>query len=144
MTPIPTLTVERHSPSGLARALRRPLGLALALPLALALLACAPAPAEIADGDDPLAALKSPAPTSRYREPFWAQQSHRHTPLWRDALAFCKTGDNIARYPNCAHVRIVSFWDAPPPFPAPHFRAGDAGAAWQPPVLTEPSTEPPR
>ena len=114
----------------LGSALSSALGVTLAL--ALPLLACAPSAGEIADGPDPLAALKSPAPTARYREPFWAQQSHRGTPVWKSALAFCRDeGRDRARFPNCAHVTVVSFWEAPPPFPEPRFQFGDVPAVRQ-------------
>ena len=125
--------------------------LGVTVALALPLLACAPSAGEIADGPDPLAALKSSAPTALYREPFWAQQSHRRTPVWKSALAFCAAeGRDRARFPNCAHVTIVSYWDAPPPLPAPRFQFGDVPAVQQwerelaagdpahPPLPTEP------
>lgn len=122
------------------------LGFASAVVLALPLLACAPSAGEIADGADPLAALKSPAPTARYREPFWAQHSHRGTPLWKSALAFCRTeGRDRRLFPNCAHVQIVSYWEAPPPFPAPHFQFGDVPAVrrWERDVAAGDPAHPP-
>jgi len=97
--------------------------------------ACTPSPQVIADAGDPLKALRSHAPTTRYREEFWAEQSHKKTPAWREALAFCRDeGRDEARYPNCASVRIVTFWDTPPPFPQPpsyHFGDVQGVREWE-------------
>ena len=108
------------------RRLLLPLFILLALAAALG---CQPTPAEIADGDDPLAALRASAPTSRYKEPFWSEHCHRGNVTWQDALAFCRTeGKDAVRYPNCQHVRIVARWEEPPRFPAPAHRFGDVPA----------------
>lgn len=99
--------------------------LLLSLALAAAL-ACSPDPAEIADGADPLAALRASAPTSRFKEPYWSEQCYRKSAAWKAALAFCRgEGQDPARFPNCQHVRIVSRWDEPLRLPPPSFHFGD-------------------
>ena len=83
----------------------------------LPLLACTATPQEIADGGDPLAALGASAASARYATPFWAEQAHHKSSLWAEARHFC-AGRDERTYPNCHPVRLVTYWEAPPPFPA--------------------------
>jgi hypothetical protein len=125
---------------------RRPpflVSIALAPLLLAAALGCQPSPAEVADGDDPLAALRATAATSRYKEPYWAEQCHRGNVTWQDALAFCRgEGKDETRYPNCDHVRIVALWDEPPPMPEGFLRSGDAPALHLPVLPSTPGERP--
>jgi len=66
---------------------------------ALALIGgCAkPTPEQVADGDNPLAALAVSAETHRYTESYWTEQyradsAGRPSP-WKQALAYCGTND---------------------------------------------------
>jgi len=70
---------------------------------------------QVADGDDPLAALAVSAETHRYTEPYWIEQFHadsagRPSP-WKQALAYCGTSDAPrpglnahGNKPNCGAV----------------------------------------
>ena len=122
-------------------AMLRSLLLLLSLP---ALLACGRSPQQLADGPDPLAALGSPAASHRYTVPFWAKEAHGKSTLWESAKRFC-TGRDEAAYPNCHAVRVVTFWETPPPFPRLPVRSvgdllGEAAAAS--PVSPAPPTSP--
>ena len=89
------------APRARARAIRHPHTLA-ALAGAAALAAGAacrptpPTPQQVADGDDPVAALTSSTPSTRYTQGYWLEQMRadsagRPSP-WRRALAYC--GEN--------------------------------------------------
>ena len=70
----------------------------------------------------PLSSLGSAAASSRFGAPFWAEQAHRHTSVWRRAIASC-AARREARYPNCSTVRLIARWEDPPPLPPlPAFR----------------------
>jgi hypothetical protein len=72
--------------------------------------------------ETPLSSLASAASSPSFGAPFWAEQAHRHTSAWRQALAYC-AGRNGARFPNCNTVHLVARWeDPPPPPPLPAFR----------------------
>lgn len=66
---------------------------------------------EVANGDDPLAALTVMAPTSRYRTAFWRQQSDSNTTLWRQAKEYCEKNGVTpqGQKPNCGAVAAVSY-----------------------------------
>ena len=82
---------------------------ALAL-LALATLLAAgcgqPTAEELANGGDPLTALRSPVRSARYDGSFWNREAVQSTPLWQDAVAYCRTPGNSAA-PNCQTVGLV-------------------------------------
>jgi hypothetical protein len=91
--------------------------------LALALASCKPSAEAIADGDDPLAALATPAASARYDGPFWTREAHRDSRTWQAARAFCEQARERA-LPNCHAVQLVERWEGPwrmgtlPPLPA--------------------------
>ena len=81
--------------------------------------ACAPSPDALANGDDPLAALRSAAPSTRYTAGYWYAQARADSAgRWRRATAYC--GEENAppgleadgARPNCravwsAHFRLA-------------------------------------
>ena len=78
--------------------------------------ACAPSPDAAANGDDPLAALRSTAPSARYTAGYWYEQARSDSAgRWRQATAYC--GDEQARpgleadgaRPNCRAVWSAHF-----------------------------------
>lgn len=85
------------------------LRLTLNLVVSLALfVGCTPSSEELADGDDPIAALSSTAQSSRYGMKYWSEQRDGETEVWADALAFCEPAE-AADYPNCKTVRTTRF-----------------------------------
>jgi len=88
--------------------MRLPLRPFLAL-VALALVSggCGKPSAEaLANGDDPLASLRSPVRSARYDGAFWNREAIQSTDLWQDAVAYCRTPGNSAA-PNCQTVGLV-------------------------------------
>ncbi len=70
----------------------------------VALLAgCAPRPQDVADGDDPIKALASSAPSTRYQGPYWVEQRRTKSDVWQQAVAYC-TPERVREYPNCQPV----------------------------------------
>lgn len=67
---------------------------------------CSPSPEDVANGDDPIAALESTAQSSRYGLNYWVEQRDQKTETWSKALAFCEPPEH-ANYPNCQTVREV-------------------------------------
>lgn len=67
---------------------------------------CSPSPEDVANGDDPIAALTSTARSSRYGLNYWVEQRDRKTETWSQALAFCEPPEH-ANYTNCETVREV-------------------------------------
>lgn len=65
-----------------------------------------PSAEELANGDDPLAALRSPVRSARYDGAFWNREAVQSTDLWQDAVAYCRTPGNSAA-PNCQTVGLV-------------------------------------
>ena len=86
----------------------RSLALAAILAVTAGLLgACSKATAEeLANGDDPLAALRSPVRSARYDGAFWNREAVQDTRLWHDAVDYCRTPGNSAA-PNCQTVGLV-------------------------------------
>ena len=86
----------------------RPFALAAVMALAAGLLGgCGKATAEdLANGDDALAALRSPVRSARYDGAFWNREAVQSTDLWQDAVAYCRTPGNSAA-PNCQTVGLV-------------------------------------
>ena len=65
-----------------------------------------PSAEDLANGDDALAALRSPVRSARYDGAFWNREAVQSTPLWQDAVAYCRTPGNSAA-PNCQTVGLV-------------------------------------
>ena len=65
-----------------------------------------PSAEELANGDDPLTALRSPVRSARYDGSFWNREAVQSTHLWLDAVAYCRTPGNSAA-PNCQTVGLV-------------------------------------
>jgi hypothetical protein len=86
----------------------RSLALAALVTLAAGLLGgCGKATAEdLANGDDALAALRSPVRSARYDGAFWNREATEDTRLWHDAVDYCRTPGNSAA-PNCQTVGLV-------------------------------------
>ena len=79
-----------------------------ALGLAAVLLAgCGqPSAEDLANGEDPLTALRSPVRSARYDGAFWNREAVQSTDLWQNAVAYCRTPGNSAA-PNCQTVGLV-------------------------------------
>jgi hypothetical protein len=84
----------------------RPIVATLGL-VALLLAGCGqPSAEDLANGDEPLAALRSPVRSARYDGAFWNREAVQSTDLWQDAVAYCRTPGNSAA-PNCQTVGLV-------------------------------------
>ena len=85
-----------------------PHGMRLALALLAAIFAgCGqPTAEELANGGDPLAALRSPVRSARYDGAFWNREARQETDLWQEAVGYCRTAGN-AGAPNCQIVGLV-------------------------------------
>lgn len=103
--------------------------------LALALASCRPSAEAIADGEDALAALASPAQSARYDGPYWTREAHRNSPSWQAAKAFCRKSRD-RELPNCHAVRLVERWEEP-------LRSSGIGAPAALPALPPPPPPPP-
>jgi hypothetical protein len=108
------------------RAARAGLGRAGWVALAVALASCRPSAEAIADGEDPLAALATPAESARYDGPFWVREAHRDSRIWRAAKGFCAKARGRG-LPNCHAVDLVERWEEP-------LRLGEPGT----PALLQP------
>ena len=75
-------------------------------------MACGPSQEEIANGDNPIAALGSTVQSSRYGPAYWREQLQADSALWKEALAFCADSQR-ADYPNCQSVRSTEFIGKP-------------------------------
>jgi hypothetical protein len=66
---------------------------------------------DIANGDDPMAALTVTAATSRYGTAFWGVQSDSNTALWKQAKEYCDKNGVTAQgqKPNCGAVAAVKY-----------------------------------
>ena len=78
----------------------------------LLLSACGPSQEELANGEDPLAALQSTAESNRYGAKYWTEQMSAASELWTQAVAYCEPAEH-ADYPNCKTVRSVKFIGVP-------------------------------
>lgn len=56
-----------------------------------------------ADGDDPMAALATESPSTRYQADFWSAQRRQRSSLWQQATAYC-TRERARTKPNCQPV----------------------------------------
>lgn len=84
----------------------RPIVAALGL-AALLLAGCGqPSAEDLANGDDPMAALRSPVRSARYDGAYWNREAVQSTDLWQNAVAYCRTPGNSAA-PNCQTVGLV-------------------------------------
>lgn len=75
--------------------------------LGFAMAGCRVSDADVANGDDPLAALAVPHRSERYTTAYWTQKSGTDTELWAQAVAFCE-GKDDGDHPNCDAVRHVA------------------------------------
>lgn len=65
--------------------------------------ACEPSPETVANGDDPMEALKVPVQSTRYTGDFWMRDYERDPARFMEAVAFCEEKE-FADYPNCREV----------------------------------------
>jgi len=65
-----------------------------------------PSAEDLANGDDPMAALRSPVRSARYDGAYWNREAVQSTDLWQNAVAYCRTPGNSAA-PNCQTVGLV-------------------------------------
>ena len=65
--------------------------------------ACQPKPEDVANGDDPIAALEASVRSTRYDGPYWQQQRLAGSDVWRRAVDACSP-DRAAQRPNCEPV----------------------------------------
>lgn len=65
--------------------------------------ACQPKPEDVANGDDPIAALEVPVRSTRYDGPYWQQQRVAGSDVWRRAVDAC-SGAEATQRPNCEPV----------------------------------------
>lgn len=79
---------------------------------ALLLSACGPSQEQLANGDDPIAALGSTVESSRYGAKYWTEQMNAASDTWKQAVAYCEPAEH-ADYPNCKTVGSVKFIGAP-------------------------------
>lgn len=72
--------------------------------------ACQQAPSAVANGDDPLAALRVSVQSTRYTDQWWRQQADSNPALWRQAVDYCKTPGIVADgpKPNCGFVQLAA------------------------------------
>lgn len=93
---------------------RRALLTAGALAALAPLGACRKAADNVADGDDPIAALKVTTPTRRYTQGFWTAQAQSSDSarrrLWAEALGYCRRPDLEVdgAKPNCREVMTAA------------------------------------
>ncbi len=91
-----------------------PLLIVLMLPVFIS--ACGPTDEDIANGDDPIAALNVTAQSTRYASDFWVREHERNPDRFQEAVAFCE-GKEYADFPNCRAVAqakgVVEAADSP-------------------------------
>ncbi len=97
----------RHLPQTITFRAR---GILTGVLISLTFLGCGPSDEEIADGGDPLAALRVSALSARYDGRFW-QAQHRQSPgRFADAVAYCAAESEAGRLderPNCEPVLMA-------------------------------------
>ena len=76
------------------------------------LASCSPSQEDIANGDDPIAALGATVESSRYGQKFWQQEKTAASSTWSAAIEYC-TPAGRADFPNCKTVNLVKFLGAP-------------------------------
>jgi hypothetical protein len=82
------------------------------------LLGCRASEEDLANGDDPIAALGATVESSRYGEKYWQEQIQADSDVWREAVAYCADSER-ANYPNCEVVNRVAFIGKPGPVENP-------------------------
>ncbi len=92
--------------------MRKLAALTLGAIVPLLLSACGPSPEELANGDDPIAALGSTAESSRYGSKYWTEQMTAASEIWTEAVVYCEPAEH-ADYANCKTVRSVKFIGVP-------------------------------
>jgi hypothetical protein len=67
--------------------------------------------AELANGDDPLAALRASVSSTRYTTRYWTATAQRDAHLWSRAQAYCeeRRASSQGDEPNCAAVEAARF-----------------------------------
>lgn len=70
---------------------------------ALLLTGCSKTQEEIANGDDPIAALEATMPSARYTDAYWMQQAETTPARYAEAVQVCE-GADLGERPNCATV----------------------------------------
>jgi hypothetical protein len=68
--------------------------------------ACRRSDEDVANGGDPIAALRAATPSTRYTATFWKAAADRDSVLWNRAVALCAAAEATQR-PNCVDVRLV-------------------------------------
>lgn len=71
---------------------------------------CGPSPEEVAQGDDPLAALAVAVQSDRYDGPFWWRLNSQQPELYAEAASYCQSEKDAGRLverPNCIPVLQV-------------------------------------
>lgn len=71
-------------------------------------LACGPSAEDLANGDDPIASLRSTVRSSRFGEQYWRHELRSRSTVWAKAIEYCDAAEK-ADYPNCEVVRGVKF-----------------------------------
>ncbi len=72
---------------------------------------CAPSGEDVADGDDPLAALEVGVPSTRYDSRYWHLKRREDRALFDEAATYCRGEQNaerLAEHPNCGPVLVVA------------------------------------
>ena len=75
--------------------------------IGILLSACGPSQEQIANGDDPIAALASTVRSSRYGNNYWIEQRDGGTGVWDEATSYCAPAERT-NHPNCETVRAVA------------------------------------
>lgn len=74
---------------------------------------CGPSPEEVAQGDDPLAALTVASVSERYDGRYWRIQREQQPDLYEAAVRYCQDEEESGRVssrPNCAPVlQVVAY-----------------------------------
>lgn len=70
---------------------------------------CAASDQDVANGDDPLAALAVPHRSERYTTTYWRYTRTDDPELWTRAVDYCE--EKRADYPNCEAVRYVNMME---------------------------------
>ena len=65
-----------------------------------------PSAQELANGDDPIASLRSPTRSARYDGNYWNREARQASDLWQEAVEYCRTPGNSGA-PNCQTVGLV-------------------------------------
>jgi hypothetical protein len=75
-------------------------------------LGCQASEEDIANGNDPIAALGAAVESSRYGEKYWQEQIQANSDVWQEAVSYCQDSQH-ANYPNCEAVNRVAFLGKP-------------------------------